>query len=286
MNWFKNILPKVMTSQKKGVPEGVWIKCVSCQSVLYKKDLQKNFQVCSKCGHHFHLSPKDRIDMLLDKDSRQLIGENVGHWDMFKFKDTKKYKDRIHAAVKKTGEKEALHVASGLLGSQKVVVACFNFAFIGGTMGTGVGSRFVLAVEAAIEAKCPLIVVSSSGGARMQEGVFALMQMARTSAALTLLTQARLPFISVLANPTFGGVTASFAMLGDVILAEEGALIGFTGPRIMNQTIGEKLPEGFQRSSFLLKHGGIDQVVHRHDLKARLVSILKQLSFSRRDLNG
>lgn len=278
MSWFKKLLPKVMTSEKKGVPEGLWSKCPSCQAVLYRLELERNLFVCTKCDHHLRLNPEQRFDMLLDQSPRETIGSDIETIDMLKFRDTKKYKDRLHAAIKRTHQKEALSVVHGAIMGREVVVACFNFSFIGGTMSAGVGKRFVLAVEAAIAAKCPFICFTASGGARMQEGLFSLMQMARTSAALTRLSDFGLPYISVMTDPTMGGVSASLATLGDLILAESGALIGFSGPRVIQQTIGEKLPEGFQRSDFLLKHGAVDQVVHRRDMKTRLNSLMTQLS--------
>lgn len=280
MSWLKKLLPKVNASGKKGVPEGVWAKCGACQASLYRLELEKNQYVCPKCGHHIRISARKRLSLFLDEGSCISLAEHVVAKDHLKFKDSKKYKDRLSAAQKKTGETEALLVMQGTLKSSPLVVACFEFAFIGGSMSAAVGERFVIAVEAAIEQGLPFVCFSASGGARMQESVFSLFQMSKTSAALAKLAKAKLPFISVLLDPTMGGVSASLATLGDVIIAEPNALIGFSGPRVIEQTIRETLPEGFQRSEFLLEHGAIDMIVKRGDLRDTISGILGFLSKS------
>lgn len=277
MSWFKKILPKVGADSKKGVPEGLWYKCPSCMAVLYRAELARNFYVCSKCQHHIRLTVAQRLEYFLDEGSIEELAGDICAQDRLKFRDSKKYKDRISAAVKKTNEKEAIKVVKGSLQGQPVVVAAFNFAFIGGSMSAGVGERFIAGVEAAIAAHCPFVCFTASGGARMQEGLFSLLQMARTSAVLGRLSTAGLPYIAILTDPTMGGVSASLATLGDIILAEPEALIGFSGPRVIEQTIGEVLPEGFQRSEFLLQHGAVDQVVARSELPQRVAAILAKL---------
>lgn len=277
MSWFKRLLPKVAGGTKKGVPEGIWSQCTSCQSTLYRVELEKNLMVCPKCNHHMRIGGRARLNQFLDGADSEELGIAVAAVDHLKFKDSKKYKDRITAAVKQTGESEALIVMRGSVHRIPVVAAAFEFDFIGGSMSSGVGERFVIAVNAALERKCPLICFSASGGARMQESLFSLFQMAKTSAALTKLAAARLPFVSVLTDPTMGGVSASFATLGDIIVAEPKALIGFSGPRVIEQTIRQTLPEGFQRSEFLLKHGAIDCIVDRRDMRDKLASMLALL---------
>jgi acetyl-CoA carboxylase carboxyl transferase subunit beta len=281
MSWFKKLLPsriRTGTSAKKGVPEGLWSKCDSCSSVLYRTELERNLEVCPKCDYHIRISARRRIDYFLDKAGRSEIGVEVGPVDRLKFKDLKKYKDRLHAAQNDTGEKEALIAMSGKLHGMPVVTAVFEYGFIGGSMGAAVGERFVRAVNAAIDQKSPLISFSASGGARMQEALISLMQMAKVSAALARLSEEKLPFISVLTDPTMCGVSASLAMLGDIIIAEPNALIGFAGPRVIEQTVRQQLPEGFQRSEFLLKHGAIDMIMHRIELRDGIARLLAKLT--------
>lgn len=277
MSWFKKLLPKVSTPKKKGVPEGVWSKCPACTATLYRAELERNLHVCPKCSFHMRLVGRARLNEFLDKDGREELAENVEPVDRLKFRDSKKYKDRISAAQKKTGEQEALIVMRGSVHGLPLVAASFDFNFIGGSMSAGVGERFLRGVEVAIANKVPFVCFSTSGGARMQEGLFSLFQMAKTSAALARLSQHRLPFISILTDPTMGGVSASLATLGDIIIAEPKALIGFSGPRVIQQTIRETLPEGFQRSEFLLEHGAIDMIMDRRDMRDRIADILAKL---------
>jgi len=278
MSWFQKLLPpkikRKVEGNKKNVPEGLWSKCPSCEAVLYRADLEKNLEVCPKCNFHHRVSARDRLDMLLDPEGRYEIGAEILPVDSLKFKDSKKYTDRIKDAQLETGEGDALIVMQGSIKSVPAVVAAFEFKFMGGSMGSVVGERFVEAVQVCCEQKMPLISFSASGGARMQEGLFSLMQMAKTSAALTQLAEERLPFISVLTDPTMGGVSASFAMLGDVIVAEPGALIGFAGPRVIEQTVRQTLPAGFQRAEFLLEHGAIDMIVDRRQMRDRLANLI------------
>lgn len=291
MSWFEKLIPSrirtdTTTAKKKSIPEGLWHKCPACNAVLYRADLERNREVCPKCGHHERLGGRQRLDYFLDKDSKQEeIAANVTPIDILKFKDSKKYKDRLAAAQKATDEKDALIVIKGQVHGVDLVAAAFDFRFMGGSMGSVVGERFVQAVNTAIREKIPLVVFSASGGARMQEALFSLMQMAKTSAALTKLSEAELPFISVLTDPTMGGVSASFAMLGDVIIAEPKALIGFAGPRVIEQTVGEKLPEGFQRSEFLIEKGAIDRIIPRQDLRKEIADLLCMLTHKPRPEN-
>ena len=264
MSWIDRIFNKnstVSNSRKANVPEGVWTKCTSCEQVLYRDELKRHLEVCPKCGHHMRIDARERLLALLDKDSAQEIAEELEPKDILKFKDLKKYKDRLSAAQKETGEKDALIVLAGTLYDMPIVTAASNFSFMGGSMGSVVGEKFVKAAEKAIEDNCPFVCFSASGGARMQEALFSLMQMAKTSAVLAKMRQKGVPFISVLTDPTLGGVSASFAMLGDINIAEPKALIGFAGPRVIEQTVREKLPEGFQRAEFLLEKGAIDMIV-------------------------
>ncbi len=280
MTWFKKLLPSKIDSPKggkKGVPEGIWSKCNKCASTLYRAELERNLSVCPKCGYHERISGRARLAIFLDDGSLEEIGADVLAVDYLKFRDTKKYKDRLVAAQKKTGEKEALIVLAGNVKQIPVVAAAFDFDFIGGSMGAAVGERFVLGVHIAIERKIPFICFSTSGGARMQESMISLMQMSKTSAALARLSAAKLPYISILLDPTTGGVSASLATLGDIIIAEPEALIGFTGPRVIEQTVREKLPEGFQRSEFLLEHGAIDMIVDRRQMRATVARLLSKL---------
>ncbi|MDR2875167.1 MAG: acetyl-CoA carboxylase, carboxyltransferase subunit beta [Methylobacillus sp.] len=280
MSWLQKLLPpkiKRESGSRKTVPEGLWSKCSSCEAVLYRTDLENNQEVCPKCGFHNRINARTRLDFVLDEEGRFEIGSEVTPLDPLKFKDSKRYADRIKASQTETGETDALVVVQGAIKTVPAVVAAFEFKFQGGSMGSVVGERFTRGVQVAIEHKCPFICFSASGGARMQEGLFSLMQMAKTSAALTQLSKARLPFISVLTDPTMGGVSASFAMLGDIIIAEPQALIGFAGPRVIEQTVRETLPEGFQRAEFLLEHGAIDMIVDRREMRDQLATLLGHL---------
>lgn len=282
MSWLDKIPQKIQhvvgAAQKRNVPEGLWRKCDACQTVLYKTDLEENLEVCPKCSHHNRISARERIQFLLDPENQVEIGANVAPVDSLKFKDSKKYIDRMKDAQKTVKELDALIVMQGAIIEMPVVVAVFEFRFMGGSMGSVVGERFVRGVNAAIANKAPFICIAASGGARMQEGLLSLMQMAKTSAALTKLSEAGLPFISILTDPTMGGVSASFAMLGDIIMAEPNALIGFAGPRVIEQTVRETLPDGFQRAEFLLEHGAIDMIVDRREMRARLKNVLSNLT--------
>lgn len=281
MSWLDKIPQKIQhvvgAAQKRNVPEGLWSKCDACQTVLYKTDMEDTQEVCPKCGHHNRISARERLHFLLDEGNQVEIGEKVGPVDSLKFKDSKKYADRMKDAQKAVKEKDALIVMQGQILTLPVVAAAFEFRFMGGSMGSVVGERFVRGVNAAIENKTPFICIAASGGARMQEGLLSLMQMAKTSAALTKLSEAGLPFISILTDPTMGGVSASFAMLGDIIIAEPDALIGFAGPRVIEQTVRETLPDGFQRAEFLLEHGAIDMIVDRREMREKLNNILTSL---------
>ncbi len=281
LSWFEKLMPtsiRTDSSTKRGVPEGLWTKCTSCNAVLYRAELERNLDVCPKCNHHMRIFGRRRLTLFLDDGPTEEIGAHLVPYDKFKFKDSKKYKDRLLQAQKNTGEKDALIVLKGKVKGVPVVAAAFDFRFMGGSMGSVVGERFLLAATAALEEKVPFICFSASGGARMQEALFSLMQMAKTSAVLARLAKNKIPYISVLTDPTMGGVSASFAMLGDVHIAEPKALIGFAGPRVIEQTVREKLPEGFQRSEFLLEHGAIDMVVDRRDLRDRIASLVLMLS--------
>ncbi|MBI5889883.1 MAG: acetyl-CoA carboxylase carboxyltransferase subunit beta [Nitrosomonadales bacterium] len=283
MSWFQKLLPPKIKRRgeadtKKSVPDGLWHKCPSCQAVLYHADLEKNFSVCPKCSHHHRITARTRLDWLLDSEGRFEIGSEVLSVDTLKFKDQKKYSDRLVEAKKKTGEDDALIVMQGSIHALPVVAAAFEFDFMGGSMGSVVGERFVRGVQVSLEQKCPYVCFSASGGARMQEGLLSLMQMAKTSAAITQLSEARLPFISVLTDPTMGGVSASYAFLGDVVIAEPGALIGFAGARVIQQTVRETLPDGFQRAEFLLEHGAIDMIVDRRQMRDQLATLITLLT--------
>lgn len=280
MSWFDKLLPPKIKGKregKKAVPEGLWSKCPSCGAVLYCAEIENNMDVCPKCEHHMRLGARKRLEKFLDAGSQQEIGAHLTPIDFLKFKDSKKYKDRLAEAVKTTGEKDALVVIRGQLKGIPLVAGAFEFGFMGGSMGSVVGERFVRGVDVCLENGLPFVCFSASGGARMQEALMSLMQMAKTSAALTRMANNGLPFISVLTDPTMGGVSASFAMLGDVIMAEPKALIGFAGPRVIEQTVRETLPDGFQRSEFLLEHGAIDMIVHRHQMRDRIANILSLL---------
>lgn len=280
MGWLNKLpqkIQRVVGADKKTVPEGLWSKCSSCQSVLYRKDLEDNAEVCPKCGYHNRIGARARLTQLLDAEGQFEIGANVQPIDPLKFKDSKSYADRIKESQKSVNEKDALIVMQGSIKSVPAVVACFEFKYMGGSMGSVVGERFARGVQTAIDNKMAFICISASGGARMQEGLLSLMQMAKTSAALTQLSKAGLPYISVLTDPTMGGVSASFAMLGDVIVAEPQALIGFAGPRVIEQTVRETLPDGFQRAEFLLEHGAIDLIIDRREMRNRLAALLANL---------
>ena len=279
MSWIDRIFSKntSTSSRKANVPEGVWTKCTSCDQVLYREELKRHLEVCPKCGHHMRIDARERLLGLLDQDSVQELAAELEPKDILKFKDLKKYKDRITAAQKDTGEKDALIAFYGTLYNMPIVAAASNFSFMGGSMGSVVGAKFVKAAEKAIEENCPFVCFSASGGARMQEALFSLMQMAKTSAVLAKMREKGVPFISVLTDPTLGGVSASFAMLGDINIAEPKALIGFAGPRVIEQTVREKLPEGFQRSEFLLEKGAIDMIVKRADMRNTLASLVSKL---------
>jgi acetyl-CoA carboxylase carboxyl transferase subunit beta len=281
MSWLQKLLPpkinRTGTGTKKNVPEGLWSKCPSCAAVLYAADLDKNANVCPKCGYHNRISARERLDLLLDPEGRFEIGVEVTPVDSLKFKDDKRYPDRLVEAEKTTGETDALIVMQGAIKNVAVVAAAFEFEFMGGSMGSAVGERFVRGVHACLDQNLPLVCVTATGGARMQEGLFSLMQMAKTTAALTQLAAHKLPFVSVLTDPTMGGVSASFAMIVDVVIAEPRALIGFAGPRVIEQTVREKLPEGFQRAEFLLEKGAIDMIVDRRQMRDKLGNLLTLL---------
>lgn len=283
MSWLQNLFPPRINRSEgavrsKSIPEGLWNKCPSCEAVLYHSDLENNLHVCPKCGHHLRVNARVRLDLLLDAEGRVEVGANVTPVDALKFKDSRKYPERLTAAAKETGEADAMRVMQGTVLGAPLVVACFEFDFLGGSMGSVVGERFVRGVRVALDQHLPFICITASGGARMQEGLFSLMQMAKTTAAITQLAQRGLPFITVLTDPTMGGVSASFAFMGDVVLAEPGALIGFAGPRVIEQTVREKLPEGFQRSEFLLEKGAIDMIVDRRQLRECLAGLLNLLN--------
>jgi acetyl-CoA carboxylase carboxyl transferase subunit beta len=284
MSWFKKLLPSRIRTEaisKKGVPEGLWSKCEKCGAILYRSELERNLEVCPKCQYHMRISARKRLEYFLDPEAQIELGADILPVDYLKFKDLKKYKDRIAAAQKATGEKEALIVMRGQVYGLPLVAAAFEYGFIGGSMGTAVGERFIRGVNTALEFNIPFVCFSASGGARMQEALLSLMQMAKVSAALARLSENGIPFISVLTDPTMGGVSASLAMLGDVIVAEPKALIGFAGPRVIEQTVREKLPEGFQSSEFLLEHGAIDMIVARGEMRRILARLLAKLTRQR-----
>jgi len=280
MSWFEKLMPSRIRTEggnKRAVPEGLWSKCTACSAVLYRAELERNQDVCPKCNHHMRVYGRRRIDIFLDESPREEFANEYSPIDKLRFKDSKKYKDRLIQAQKNTDEKDALIVFKGKVKGVDVVVVSFDFRFMGGSMGSVVGEKFVQAANVSLAENIPLVCFSASGGARMQEALFSLMQMAKTSAVLARMAKQRIPFISVLTDPTMGGVSASFAMLGDVNIAEPKALIGFAGPRVIEQTVREKLPEGFQRSEFLLEHGAVDMIVDRRDLRDRISSLLLML---------
>jgi acetyl-CoA carboxylase carboxyl transferase subunit beta len=280
MSWFKKLLPPKIRTQsegKKAVPEGLWHKCPSCDAVLYFTDLEKNLNVCPKCSHHHRLSARSRLDILLDPEGRFEIGAEVVPVDTLKFKDSRRYIERLEEGKKLTNETDSLVVVQGAIKTIPAIVAAFEFEFLGGSMGSVVGERFMRGVAACIDQKVPFICVTASGGARMQEGLLSLMQMAKTTAALQMLASKKLPFISVLTDPTMGGVSASFAFVGDVVIAEPKSLIGFAGPRVIEQTVRQTLPEGFQRAEFLLEKGAIDMIVDRREMRDKIANLLTLL---------
>jgi acetyl-CoA carboxylase carboxyl transferase subunit beta len=278
MSWFKKILPKISTAEKKGVPEGIWSKCPNCQAILYRAELERNHEVCPKCEHHCRIKARTRLQRLFDEGEFNELANDIVSVDRLKFRDSKKYKDRISQAVKSSGEKEALIVGQGKLYGMPLVASAFEFSFMGGSMSAAVGERFVAGAEKALADHCPYVCFSTSGGARMQEGLFSLLQMSKSAAVIARMNQAKLPFISVLLDPTMGGVSASLATLGDIIIAEPKALIGFSGPRVIEQTIRQTLPDGFQRSEFLLSHGAIDMIVDRRDMRPTLARLLAKMT--------
>jgi acetyl-CoA carboxylase carboxyl transferase subunit beta len=279
MSWFEKIMPSRIKTERRtrSVPEGLWIKCPACDAVLYRAELERNLYVCPKCSHHMRIGARERLESFLDPGETLEIGGQVSPEDPLKFRDSKRYKDRLVQAQKATGERDALIVLAGKMHGLPLVAAAFEFQFLGGSMGSVVGERFKRAVDYCIENRQPFVCFCSSGGARMQEALYSLMQMAKTSAALSRLAQAHLPYISVMTDPTTGGVSASLAMLGDLNIAEPRALIGFAGPRVIQQTVRETLPEGFQRSEFLLEHGALDMIVDRRDMRDRIAGVLRML---------
>ncbi len=280
MSWFQKLVPskiRINGASKGAVPEGLWNKCGACDAILYKAELERNFDVCPKCNYHMRISGRKRLHVFLDSEHRQEIGEDLKPTDPLKFKDTKKYKDRIVQAQKQTNEKDALIVIEGRLKGRQLVAAAFNFEFMAGSMGSVVGEKFVRGATASLQRRIPYIVFTASGGARMQESLISLFQMAKTSAVLARLSDAGIPFLPVMTDPTMGGVSASLAMLGDINLAEPNALIGFAGPRVIEQTVREKLPEGFQRSEFLQEHGTIDMIIDRREMRDRIYELIELL---------
>lgn len=277
MSWLEKILPKSDNTRRHNIPEGVWTKCEGCEQVLYRAEVERYLNVCPKCGHHMRIGARERLNRFLDADQRVELGAEFEPQDILKFKDSKRYKDRLTAAQKETNEKDALIAIKGLVKGVPVVACAFEFSFMGGSMASVVGARFVAAVDTCIKERRGLVCFSTSGGARMQEALFSLMQMAKTSAALERLSAEGLPYISVLTDPTMGGVSASLAMLGDINVGEPKALIGFAGPRVIEQTVREKLPEGFQRSEFLLEKGAIDMILDRRDMRDQLAALLAKL---------
>ncbi len=279
MNWFQKIMPSRIQTERRTrtVPEGLWLKCPQCAAQLYRAELERNLSVCPKCNHHMRIPARRRLDIFLDAEPREEIAPKLAPVDPLKFRDSKRYRDRLSQAQKATGEKDALVAISGRLQGMPVVAAAFEFGFMGGSMGSVVGEKFARAARHSLEQRAPLVCFSASGGARMQEALYSLLQMAKTSAALAALAAARVPYVSVLTDPTTGGVSASLAMLGDINIAEPKALIGFAGPRVIEQTVREKLPEGFQRSEFLLEHGALDMIVDRRELRAVIADLLAKL---------
>jgi acetyl-CoA carboxylase carboxyl transferase subunit beta len=279
MSWIEKLLPPRIKQggSRKTVPEGIWTKCPGCEAVLYSAELERSLYVCPKCSHHMRIGARERLDALLDAEGRYEVGQEIVPVDPLKFKDSRKYPERLQEAMQETGETDALVVMGGAVRTLPVVAACFEFEFMGGSMGSVVGERFVRGVQTALEQKVPFICITATGGARMQESLLSLMQMAKTTAMIAKLAEAKLPFVSVLTDPTMGGVSASFAFMGDVVIAEPKALIGFAGPRVIEQTVREKLPEGFQRAEFLLEKGAIDMIVDRRSLRDQIASLVTLL---------
>ena len=279
MSWFEKLIPSRISTfkKKRNVPEGVWVKCQKCDAQLYRAELERNFKVCPKCNFHMRIGARERLNFFLDTERQSEIAESISSVDPLKFKDTKKYSDRISQAKKTTNEQDAFIAISGEVEGNRLVACSFDFNFLGGSMGSAVGERFCVATEYCLKYKLPLVVFSCSGGARMQEGLLSLFQMAKTSAAIAKLNKERIPYISVMTDPTTGGVSASLAMIGDINIAEPEALIGFAGPRVIEQTVRQKLPEGFQRSEFLLEHGALDMIVDRRQMREKIISILSFL---------
>ncbi len=279
MSWIEKLLPPRIKQggTRKAMPEGVWTKCPGCEAVLYSAELERTLQVCPKCGHHMRIRARERLDALLDAEGRYEIGQEVLPVDSLKFKDSKKYPDRLQQAMQDTGETDALVVLGGSIRALPVVVACFEFEFMGGSMGSVVGERFARGVQTALEQKVPFVCFTATGGARMQEGLLSLLQMAKTTAMIAKLAEAKLPFVSVLTDPTMGGVSASFAFMGDIVIAEPKALIGFAGPRVIEQTVREKLPEGFQRAEFLVQKGAVDMIIDRRNMRDEIAQLLALL---------
>ena len=279
MSWFEKLIPSRISTfkKKRNVPEGVWVKCQKCDAQLYRAELERNFKVCPKCNFHMRIGARERLNFFLDTERQSEIAESINSVDPLKFKDTKKYSDRISQAKKTTNEQDAFIAISGEVEGNRLVACSFDFNFLGGSMGSAVGERFCVATEYCLKYKLPLVVFSCSGGARMQEGLLSLFQMAKTSAAIAKLNKERIPYISVMTDPTTGGVSASLAMIGDINIAEPEALIGFAGPRVIEQTVRQKLPEGFQRSEFLLEHGALDMIVDRRQMREKIISILSFL---------
>ncbi|WP_018174232.1 MULTISPECIES: acetyl-CoA carboxylase, carboxyltransferase subunit beta [unclassified Thioalkalivibrio] len=281
MSWFEKLMPsriRTDNSSKRGVPEGLWVRCEGCDATLYRPEVERNLDVCPKCGHHRRMSARRRLETFLDQEGREEIAAEIESSDVLKFRDSKKYKDRLVAAQKSTGERDALVVMQGQLMGRPLVASAFDFRFMGGSMGSAVGERFVRGANRSLEQRIPLVCFSASGGARMQEALFSLLQMSKTSAVLARMREERIPFVSVMTDPTMGGVSASLAMLGDINVAEPNALIGFAGPRVIQQTVRETLPEGFQRSEFLLEHGAVDMIIERGEMRRRLASVLGMLT--------
>ena len=286
MDWFKRKKETLQAVDRKEMPDGLWVKCAECGEIIYKKELDKKLYVCPKCDHHFRIGSNDYLKILIDKSTFKEFNKHISSGDPLKFKDSKKYSDRYKLATQKTGLTEAVITGQGKIEGISVIIAIMDFSFLGGSMGSVVGEKVSRAADISLKENIPFIIISASGGARMHEGVLSLMQMAKTSAKLALLAEAKIPYISILTHPTTGGTTASYAMLGDVHIAEPRALIGFAGPRVIKQTIGQDLPDGFQRSEFLLEHGFVDVIIHRHELKNRLASMLRFFQHQNNDMSN
>jgi len=286
MDWFKRKKETLQAVDRKEMPDGLWVKCSECGEIIYKKELEKKLFVCPKCDHHFRIGSNDYLNILIDKNTFKEFNENISSVDPLKFKDSKKYSDRYKSATQMTGLTEAVITGQGQIEGISVIIAVMDFSFLGGSMGSVVGEKVSRAADIALNEKFPFIIISASGGARMHEGVLSLMQMAKTSAKLALLSEAKIPYISILTHPTTGGTTASYAMLGDIHIAEPRALIGFAGPRVIKQTIGQDLPNGFQKSEFLLEHGFVDAIIHRHEMKSRIAKMLRFFQHQNNDISN